>query len=303
MRRIPANLLLAFLGASVGSSPVRAADAVLTVAPSQPGVVTVEILGAPGPIVGVPIPLPQAMSATQKRDTIVQRLGAALPPPYQVVADGAAGFRVTGLVPGQSVALNIGTTCERNDRIVTATAALAEIRFQGIFDPFDVNHAPAIFTAGIVTDVGELTAQISSQELDFQTDGPIICQALFQRLAPRAPHYGAGINFAGDRLEVYFDPAYSLSASGIIFGTTSPSQGAGGAVQQRQQPPDTRGDMNCDGVLDNFDIDPFIVALVNPQAFELLYPGCDPANADVNGDGAVDNFDIDPFVDLLTGGR
>jgi YD repeat-containing protein len=36
-------------------------------------------------------------------------------------------------------------------------------------------------------DPGSLTAQISSAELSFQTDGPIICQALFQRLAPRAP--------------------------------------------------------------------------------------------------------------------
>ncbi|MGE0479301.1 MAG: hypothetical protein AB7Q17_02395 [Phycisphaerae bacterium] len=304
MRRVSANLLLVCLGVSFSTSPAHAADAVLTVAPSRPGVVTVEVQGAPGPVVGVPIALPQAMSATQKRDTIVQRLGAALPPPYHVVAEGAASFRVTGLAAGQSVALHIGTTCERNDRIVTATAALAEIRFQGVFEPFDGNSAPAIFTAGIVTDVGELTAQVSAQELSFQTDGPIICQALFQRLAPRAPQYGTQINYAGDRLEVYFDPAYSVSTGGITFGTSSPSQGAAGAVQQReQQPPDTRGDMNCDDVLDNFDIDAFIAALINPPAYAILYPGCDRNRADANGDGVVDNFDIDPFVALLTGGR
>jgi YD repeat-containing protein len=54
-----------------------------------------------------------------------------------------------------------------------------------------------------VSDVGELTAPVSAQELNFQTDGPIICQALFQRLAPRAPVFGGdcggpGIRFVGN---------------------------------------------------------------------------------------------------------
>src|SRR6185295_15278885 len=68
------------------------------------------------------------------------------------------------------------------------------------------------------------------QELNFQTDGPIICQALFQRLAPRAPQYGAQINYAGDRLEVYFDPAYTVAHGGIIFGTTSLTPGVYGSL-------------------------------------------------------------------------
>ena len=52
---------------------------------------------------------------------------------------------------------------------------------------------------------------IVAPELQFQTEGPIICQALFQRLAPRAPQYGAQINYAGDRLDIYFDPAYTVT--------------------------------------------------------------------------------------------
>ena len=83
---------------------------------------------------------------------------------------------------------------------------------------------------GIVTDVGLLREQISAADLNFQTDGPLICQALFQRLAPRAPQYGAQINYAGDRLEVYFDPAYTVTQGGVIFGTTSPSPGCAGSI-------------------------------------------------------------------------
>lgn len=62
------------------------------------------------------------------------------------------------------------------------------------------------------------------------------------------------------------------------------------------------GDANCDGVVDNFDIDPFVFALTSPATYQEAFPNCPLTNADVNLDGAVDNFDIDPFVNLLTGG-
>ena len=63
-----------------------------------------------------------------------------------------------------------------------------------------------------------------------------------------------------------------------------------------------RGDLNCDGVVDQFDIDPFVVALVNAAAYEVAYPECYVEAADCNADGAVNAFDIDPFVGLLLGG-
>lgn len=62
------------------------------------------------------------------------------------------------------------------------------------------------------------------------------------------------------------------------------------------------GDLNCDGVINNFDIDPFVLALTDPAAYAASNPGCDIMNGDINGDGSVNNFDIDAFVALLTGG-
>ncbi|MGE0480099.1 MAG: alpha/beta hydrolase fold domain-containing protein [Phycisphaerae bacterium] len=59
------------------------------------------------------------------------------------------------------------------------------------------------------------------------------------------------------------------------------------------------GDMNCDGRIDNFDVDPFVLALVQPAAYAASQPNCRRRNADVNQDGAVDNFDIDAFVAVL----
>ena len=61
------------------------------------------------------------------------------------------------------------------------------------------------------------------------------------------------------------------------------------------------GDLNCDGVVDNFDVDPFVLAITDQTGYQAAYPGCDYMLADINDDGSVNNFDIEPFVDLLTG--
>jgi hypothetical protein len=62
------------------------------------------------------------------------------------------------------------------------------------------------------------------------------------------------------------------------------------------------GDVSCDGLVDAFDIDPFVLALTSPEAYALAFPDCDVQLADINDDTKVDAFDIDPFVKLLTGG-
>lgn len=64
-----------------------------------------------------------------------------------------------------------------------------------------------------------------------------------------------------------------------------------------------RGDLNCDTRIDNFDIDPFVLALVSPGEYAQQYPNCDRMLGDMNTDGRVDNFDIDPFVDCLVNGN
>jgi hypothetical protein len=61
------------------------------------------------------------------------------------------------------------------------------------------------------------------------------------------------------------------------------------------------GDMNCDGYVNAFDIDPFVLALVDPLAYEATYPNCNILAGDTNLDGHVDAFDIDGFVFYLSG--
>ncbi|MCG3125371.1 MAG: hypothetical protein CHACPFDD_00189 [Phycisphaerae bacterium] len=62
------------------------------------------------------------------------------------------------------------------------------------------------------------------------------------------------------------------------------------------------GDLNCDGSVDGFDIDPFVLALTDPVGYADQHPDCDRFAADMNADGSVNGFDIDPFVAALGGG-
>lgn len=59
------------------------------------------------------------------------------------------------------------------------------------------------------------------------------------------------------------------------------------------------GDMNDDGAINGMDVDPFVIALTNPQQYQQHY-GMNPhLVGDINRDGILNAMDIDPFVDLL----
>lgn len=59
------------------------------------------------------------------------------------------------------------------------------------------------------------------------------------------------------------------------------------------------GDMNCDGVVNLSDMEPFVLALVDPVAFGVAYPTCLAGQADVTRNGTADGDDIQPFANLV----
>ncbi len=60
------------------------------------------------------------------------------------------------------------------------------------------------------------------------------------------------------------------------------------------------GDLNGDGVVDNGDIDAFVLALTDPAGYAAAYPNVQFAIVgDMNRDGAFDTADIDGFVQAL----
>jgi len=61
------------------------------------------------------------------------------------------------------------------------------------------------------------------------------------------------------------------------------------------------GDMYCDRVLDWCDVEPFVLALIDPEKYNGDYPWCDINKANMNGDDSINGLDIQPFVDILLG--
>ncbi len=80
-------------------------------------------------------------------------------------------------------------------------------------------------------------------------------------------------------------------------GTLTDDNGNGIADQCEGQP----GDLNCDGFVNNGDIDAFVLALTLPDDYAIAFPDCDMALADCNEDGYANNGDIDAFLELITG--
>lgn len=109
---------------------------------------------------------------------------------------------------------------------------------------------------------------------------------------------------------VQADGTFSVTAQlfGIQSGTatalTHDVQGlASNTATINLEVPFVLGDMNGDGRLNNFDIQPFETAITNPQTYLAAYPYMASTYqnvGDINGDGRLNNFDIQPFCDLLT---
>ena len=98
-----------------------------------------------------------------------------------------------------------------------------------------------------------------------------------------------------------FDAAAPPGPATLTLGLFKPGTPDSIGVAAVGPQPVLAGDCNCDGAVNNFDIDAFVLALSDPAGYGAAFPDCPRTSADANGDGSVNNFDIDAFVALLTG--
>jgi hypothetical protein len=251
----------------------------------------VTIYFTPGKDVSVTIPADT--SATGKRDLIKEAL---MDNGYDVTTEDENGdelpgnqLRVLYLRNGTRVTFSLRKTGEKEDEVVSAAAVEGTIAFANVFEPLDPNGAPATFTGGIVTDLGELTVEVSAEELSYMTEGPVICQALFDQLAPQVPTYGAEIVYAGDHLQLFFDPAYTIGPSGVIFGTSSLSEGCLGELVSAGM--SCLEDLDDDGTVGLSDLTELLAAYGTAEE--------DPdynQRADLDGDGVIGLDDLSALL-------
>lgn len=56
------------------------------------------------------------------------------------------------------------------------------------------------------------------------------------------------------------------------------------------------GDMNCDGFIDTADVEPMVLAMVDPLGYAAAYPSCNINNGDLTGDTLENGDDLQLFV-------
>ena len=113
--------------------------------------------------------------------------------------------------------------------------------------------------------------------------------------------------FAHGKVSLTFDADW-INGGIVQFGFTSTHNGGASIAESTGVYYDNvgfavLGDANGDGVLSNFDIASFVMALTDPAAYQSMFSNLDPDHVlDMNGDGGFNNLDIAGFVAALTGG-
>ncbi len=209
-------------------------------------------------------------------------------------------FPLLGLV-GQPLAArvyNIGTTtmlAQDDPGTFGDDAALVDDMYLSFNNPVDAciffenlwNGSYTVITYAITPSE---PARLCRVRVDFGTPGPVMIGGAWPG------GHQLGVTYARHTVTVTDG---RLGVHSGLFGGNIQS-GINGLQLIRNA--DRRGDLNCDGVVDFFDIDPFLLALFDASAFAAAHPQCDLANADLSLNGIVDFFDIDPFLTCLFSG-
>lgn len=166
------------------------------------------------------------------------------------------------------------------------------------------------FTAGSST--GTLTLSLCGSRNNAGTDtGPDTVLSVHStcpgtndnELACNDDGFQPGCNSLDSRLSVVLDANESVLIRVSHFGTNAFRVGNGVTVLHADFASCHKGDSDCNGLVNNFDIDAFILALSNGQAaWEAVYPCSYFCVNDINRDGLVNNFDIEPFINCITAG-
>lgn len=168
------------------------------------------------------------MTAEQKRDAIKKALEAN---GYTVTSTGTPpadpGITISGVRGGRKLWFDPGATGEAKDSVTVPRARHASVSFDGVFDTLDWDGSAATFTAGIITDHGEVSVTYRAEELGgAPVSGDYLAGRLFSDLYDAASDLGAQLTLDGSTILVDFDAGAAQGDDvGLIFGTTSPSKG------------------------------------------------------------------------------
>ncbi len=158
------------------------------------------------------------------------------------------------------------------------------------FDPNSPTYIATIIVFGYRTPTWGTGATVYFDNVSVSDAGGSVVSEGFETVVGPVPGFLTGMDAFAVQLSMAdgmftWGGGGSLAVDNLTFGEVSQYE---------------LGDLNCDGFVNNGDIDPFVLAVSDPGAYATAYPDCDINLADINDDGFVNNGDIDPFVALLS---
>ncbi|MFH1745479.1 MAG: PQQ-binding-like beta-propeller repeat protein [Planctomycetota bacterium] len=150
----------------------------------------------------------------------------------------------------------------------------------------DPETGTVIDTAGVIPDFSKPRMAIDAAGRVYFSNGAFATGRLY--------------SFDADLMERWSVPVTNINIGGPALGArgTLVVCGVGTDVRAYRTP---RGDMNCDGNVNSYDIDGFICAIGADCDYESGWPDCQRQYADCNADGDLNAYDIDPFIELVGG--
>lgn len=173
--------------------------------------------------------IPPGTSAPEKRNLIRNAIRANAVPRFTVEDNGPTGLTIRFLTRGTVVTFSPARTGEAADRQVAGQIVTSLIGWGNtVYDAVDVNGDPSLFTAGVISDLGE--AQVTLSALDLPAlDSETIAASLFEELVPQVAGLGVSLLNVGSQLQFTYDRLVT-TGGGIIFGTTALTEGLFGSV-------------------------------------------------------------------------
>jgi hypothetical protein len=106
----------------------------------------------------------------------------------------------------------------------------------------------------------------------------------------------------GEICYTWADPdAIGTWAASLVVSDRAADLAAASAIVVRSASCACHPDLNCDGVVDAMDEEPFALAMSDPAAYAQAYPNCDIDQADTDCDGDIDFDDFDRLLCLISG--
>jgi len=180
---------------------------------------------------------PPEIKATDSAEAKAKKINDALKAKGYNPATKDTTITIPSLPNGTKVDFDPGKTGEGKDQLkvtpATASVSSAAIGFASVYDSVGGDGDPAVFTAGVVVGLAEITVEYRADDSSGEISGATVASELFATLSDAVAAAGLDVSLSLEDdglISVEFGEG-TRGARGITFGTTSTRSGVTATVR------------------------------------------------------------------------